>query len=359
MNDVPRKFPWFWILLLVLTTGSTFGVAFLLGKSTVPRIGTRPAYPSSDESLLVCLGYVDLEHGVTSLAPLQPGRIEKVLVQETDQVKARDVLLKLEDKPAQHRVEEAEAALAAASNQLAQAQKGVQTHQERLVQQQAAVEAMSQRLAAARIGLSRKEELLRINQANQQEVTAAMHLVKEVESLEKAEQGKLNELRLTEPELEVRNANTQVTMMQARLKQARDALEECQLRAPQAGTVLRILAGPGDVVGGPGQKPVILFAAAGPRLVRVEVEQEFARRVRVGMPARVEDDTDPGRVWTGKVMRVSDWYTQRRAILQEAPSLHDVRTVECLIALDPEQSAPRLGLRVQVTIRPEATSDGQ
>lgn len=352
-NDGPRRFPWIWTLVLLLTTGSTFGVAFFLGQSAAHRSGTSQVNLNSEEEKLVCLGYVDLEHGVTLLSPLQPGRIEKVLVQETDQVKEGEALLQLEDKPAQHRVEEAEAALAAASNQLAQAQKAVRTHQERLLQQEAAVEAMNQRLAAAKSQLSRKEELLRISQANSQDVTAAMYQVKEVESLEKAEQGKLAELRLVDPQLEVRNARTQVSVMESRLKQARDALEECKLKAPQAGTVLRILAGPGDVVGGPGQKPVILFAAAGPRLVRVEVEQEFARRVRVGMPARVEDDTDPTRAWKGQVMRVSDWYTQRRAILQEAPSLHDVRTVECLIALDRDQTAPRLGLRVQVTIRPD------
>jgi multidrug resistance efflux pump len=279
-----------------------------------------------------------------------------VLVQETEPVKEGAVLLQLEDKPARHRVEEAQAALAAAGNQLVQARKGMETHQERLVQQQAAVEAMSQRLAAARIQLTRKEELLRIDQANSQDVNTARHQVKEVESLEKAEQGKLAELKLVDPDLEVRNALTQVTVMESRLKQAKDALEECKLKAPQAGTVLRILAGPGDVVGVPGQKPVILFAGAGPRLVRVEVEQEFARRVKTGMPAKVEDDTDPSRVWTGKVMRVSDWYTQRRAILQEGPTLHDVRTVECLIALEPDQTAPRLGLRVQVTIKPEEGS---
>ncbi len=351
MNDTPRRFPWLWVVVLVLTTGSTFGVAFLLGQSIAKHPGTKRASQGPDEEKLVCLGYVDLEHGVTSLAPLQLGRIAKVLVQETDPVKAGDVLLQLEDGPARHRVEEAEAALASARNLLAQSERGVQTHQERLQQQQAAVEAMKERLAAARSQLSRKQELLKINSVNQQDVTSAAHLVKEAESLEKVEEGKLAELRLVDPELEVRNARTQVAVMESRLQQARDAVEECKLKAPQSGTVLRVLAGPGDLVGGPNRSPVILFAGDGPRLVRVEVEQEFARRVRVGLPARVEDDTDPSRFWLGKVMRISDWYTQRRAILQEGPSLHDVRTVECLIALDPNQTPPRLGLRVQVGIQ--------
>ena len=90
--------------------------------------------------------------------------------------------------------------------------------------------------------------------------------------------------------------------------------------------------------------------------MRVEVEQEFARRVLAGMSAEVQDDTDSSRRWKGKVLRVSDWYTQRRTILQESPTLHDVRTVECLIALDPGQTLPRLGLRVQVAFLPDEES---
>ena len=107
--------------MLVLTTGSTFGLAFFLGQTSVRHPGTTQPTASTPDTSLVCLGYVDLENGVTSLAPLNPGRIVKVLVRETALVKQGQVLLQLEDKPARHRVDEAEAALAAAQNQLRQA----------------------------------------------------------------------------------------------------------------------------------------------------------------------------------------------------------------------------------------------
>jgi multidrug resistance efflux pump len=201
--------------------------------------------------------------------------------------------------------------------------------------------------------LTRKQRLLEINQANSEDVAAAAYQVKETEALETAEQRKLAELRLTDPNLEIQAAKTNVAVMTARLQQAEDALEDCQVKAPQDGTVLRILAGRGDVVGGSGKSGVILFAAAGPRVVRAEVEQEFARRVQSGQTARIFDDADAGQSWTGKVVRVSDWYTQRRAVLQEAPQVFDVRTVEVLIALDPGQAQPRLGLRVQASIQVE------
>ena len=58
--------------------------------------------------------------------------------------------------------------------------------------------------------------------------------------------------------------------------------------------------------------------------------------------------------WRGQVARISDWYTHRRSILQEPLQLNDVRTLECLIALDSGQPPLRIGQRVLVTLQPAA-----
>ena len=85
-------------------------------------------------------------------------------------------------------------------------------------------------------------------------------------------------------------------------------------------------------------------------MFREKLEQEFAGRLAVGQPAVVEDDGGLGGTWRGRVSRISDWYTQRRAVLQESPQRNDVRTVECLVALEPEQAPLRIGQRVRVWI---------
>ena len=41
---------------------------------------------------VMCLGDVDLEHGVTSLSVLQPGRVSELLAHENDSVEAGAVL---------------------------------------------------------------------------------------------------------------------------------------------------------------------------------------------------------------------------------------------------------------------------
>jgi hypothetical protein len=47
---------------------------------------------------------------------------------------------------------------------------------------------------------------------------------------------------------------------------------------------------------------------------------------------------------------MADWYTQRRLVNEEQLQLKDVRTLECLIALDPGQPPLLIGQRVRVTI---------
>jgi multidrug resistance efflux pump len=165
-----------------------------------------------------------------------------------------------------------------------------------------------------------------------------------------AEKGKLRELRLNDPTAGIRRAKADVDAKEAQLEEARRGEDECALRAPVGGTVLRILAGPGDVLGGRQQQPAVLFCPEGQRIVRAEVDQEFAGRVAVGQAVLVEDDVTAGPSWRGKVVRVSDWYTQRRSILPEPGQFNDVRTLECIIQLDPGQPLLRIGQRVRATL---------
>ena len=144
---------------------------------------------------------------------------------------------------------------------------------------------------------------------------------------------------------------------EARRDQAQQALEECTLRAPADGEVLRVLVGPGDVLGAQPKQPAILFCPKKPMLIRAEVSQEFASRVHVGQHASIQDDTDASQTWKGKVVRVSSWYTHRRSIMQEPLQLNDVRTLECIVAFDdPDPPGIRIGQRMLIKIGEEPTA---
>src|SRR5262249_44495883 len=158
-----------------------------------------------------------------------------------------------------------------------------------VAQQDAAVEAAGHRLAAARHQVERKRDLHKRDQLNVHELAAAEDLVRELESGERAEREKSRELRLLDPEPGLRRAEAERNAARARLSQAERAVEECSLKAPRAGKILRLQAAVGDLAGGPGPAPV-LFCPDGPRIVRAEVAQEFAAAVRVGAECQIADD---------------------------------------------------------------------
>jgi multidrug resistance efflux pump len=291
-----------------------------------------------------------LEQGVASLSPIQSGRVAEVLVHENDGVEAGAALLRLDDTQARLQAAEAKVAMETAQAQLVTARKLPDQHTAKLEQQRASVEAAEQRLAGARAMLSRKRQLLKLNQISPEDLTAAEDQANELQAAVQAESARLRELQLHDPGEDVRRAALNVASMQAKLDQAQHAVDECTLKAPEAGSILRILVGPGDVLSSQAKQAAILFAPNGPRVVRAEVDQEFAGRIHEGQPAVIEDDAPTGQRWTGHVLRVADWYHSRRTILKEPAPPLDVRTVECLIELDPGQSQPRLGQRVRAII---------
>jgi multidrug resistance efflux pump len=287
---------------------------------------------------------------VQALAPTQPGRVAAVLVQENQEVEAGAVLIRLEDRPARLRVAEAEATLRSAEERFKEAQKLPQQQLARIAQQEGVIAGVHHQLAAAKLVLTRKQKLESIKQISAEEVTGAAEQVKQLEALERVEQARLAELRLHDADASVRQAAAELDTIRTRVEQARYALDECSLKAPCAGTVLRIHVAVGDLFSERSQQPAIQFCARGARLIRAEVNQEFARRLRLGQTARVDDDVAPGESWRGRVVRVSNWYTNKRSVLQEPFQQNDVRTLECLIALDPNQAPLRIGQRMRVIL---------
>ena len=135
------------------------------------------------------------------------------------------------------------------------------------------------------------------------------------------------------------------------LEQAKAALDDYTIAAPTAGTVLRVNVSKGDVVVASSPQPPIEFAPDGPRFIRAEVPQASAGRVVEGLVARITDDTHAGGSWTGRVTYVSDWFARKRVVLQEPVQFNDEQTLECWIALDPNQQKLRVNQRVRVYIQ--------
>ncbi len=347
-----------WFNYRWLLAGATLaGLLTFLGTrfGRVSAAAPAAAESAAGDEAVACFGHVDVNHGVTSLYPTQPGRVAAVLVEEEQAVKAGDVLVRLEDTVPALRVAEARADLAAARAQLAELRKLPQQHAAQVAQLQAALKVRRSRRASAQTMYEWKKDLLKRDLAKRKDIDIAYDQVREAEALVLAAAKKLTELQLRDPLADVRRAEQEVKAKESRLGQALDALKECGLRAPTDGKVLRVLVGPGDLLTPGARQPVVLFCPAVQRFIRAEVAQESAYRVKVGQPVVIRDDSSDRTVWRGRVKSMSDWYTHRRSILQEPLQVNDVRTLECIVTLDPGQPPLRIGQRVRVLIGKSAS----
>ncbi len=269
---------------------------------------------------------------------------------ENQEVAQGTELLRLDDAIARSKLTEAEVGVELARLQLRGASKQPELHALRVAVQHATRDAMASRVAAARLARARDEKVARSVVVPQSELAINDEKIREMEALEQAETKRLAEIEAQDVEIEIRRAEHELKAAEARRDQARLILAEYRLKAPRPGTVLRILVGPGDVVSGQPGQPAVLFAATGPKIIRASVEQEFAGRVKEGAPALVGDESDRTLSWRGRVTRLAGWYAERRKVLDDPSQFSDVRTLECLIELEPPLPQLRLGQTVRVVI---------
>jgi multidrug resistance efflux pump len=349
----PRRLPAALGLTGVLLTAAAGLTAWgLSSRADAPNGAAPPAAPTGRaDPRVVCIAYCDLEYGVTPIYPLQPGRVVKVSARDGDPVEAGAPLFAVDDRAAQESLQQAEADEADAEVQLKEARTKEAQHPDRIAAQEHAVEAFKHGAAAANAAAA-KARVIAEGQgpAYQNEVKAAEEQAKAIEEKQHVEEANLRALKMVDASLDVARAEQGLKAKQAQRRKAEIAVEECTVKAPTKGAVLRMLTTVGEMLGPNPRQPAVQFAPAGPRIVRAEVPQEFAGGVAEGQTATIHDDSRTGPMWRGKVTRVSDWYTHRRSMVLEPLQLNDVRTLECILTLDADQPPMRIGQRVRVTL---------
>jgi multidrug resistance efflux pump len=312
---------------------------------------------------VVCIGRVDVESGLVPLRPLQPGAIVDLYCFEGQQVKKGDLLLKVDEAPFRHKLAEADEAVAMAETVLSQAKQGLERFPEVVAQQEAAVRAATAKLKAAQAQFERVEKLLKLNipQISNEEVRAAREGIRGLEENLNAEEAKLREVEKSKPEEKVNEAKKAIEIRKRQVDQAREAVERCTLAAPQDGTILQMLGTVGSQYGPQSHHPTLILAPNGPRIIRLEVDQEFAGRITVGATASIQDEANVGPTWTGKVIRIADAYLPKRPA-SSGPEIMttngETRCLEVIVSIEPAPTMPRLGQRMRASIGQTALSAG-
>jgi multidrug resistance efflux pump len=336
----------FWVVGVILLIGTLVGVGRGFNNTSTTHV--EPAPPPA----IMAVGYIDGEFGVSKLYPLQPGRLVET-ASEGKFVKKGTPLLALDEEIATLKVKEAKADLDATLAQQKQSRHLPEQRRLKLEQQSAAIAAVQLKQKSATNELDAKLEAARKGiEVNASLVESYRQKVQELDELIKVEKSKLEEINLIDPTIDMARADADVASKKVRMEQAQWALDQCKLLAPADGTVLRVHVNPGEVLGPNPQRPAIEFLTKGDLIVRAEVLQEWAGRVKLDQEVEITDDTFQGPSYKGKVYFLSPWFTQKRNLIIEPFTYNDVRFLECLVRVTPEGDLPlRVGQRVRMKIK--------
>lgn len=318
--------------------GARLGLAGLLlaglGGVWLRAAGSYPVPagpPPSSEPVIHAIGYVDAEPGVAQLTLARPGRVAEVLAREGQTVPADTVLVRLDNAVARAKLQEAEAARVEATRAWEAAQQLPDRHAAQVTAQAVAIRAAEARRDAIRWRVDDATENYKNKGAY--ELKTARDQLRAAEIEIEAEEARLVALKAADPKPDVARAAAAVAVRRAQVEQAKEELALHVLRAPAAGTVLRVLAHVGEAAGA---QPVVVFVPAGRRIVRVDLDPAVAGAVRIGCPVTLEADDDSGRTWAGRVIRVADQFAPGRADPHDALPFRDRKTLECVVAPDGE-----------------------
>lgn len=313
---------------------------------------------------------------MAQVTPLVAGSAIEVLVEDTQQVKAGDVLVRLDQANAKIAVAQAEADLAAARRRFGQTvatnsalSAQVDSSSAGLLQAQAQLRTAQAEFDKARIDLRRREAVAASGAISGEELTQARKSFATASAALEAARGGISEVasarRVAQGQLAANDAlvrgssvdtDPAVRAARARLDAALLDLQRTEIRAPISGVVSRLQVQIGQRLN-PGQTIMTIVP-----LERLYVDANFKEsqlgRVRIGMPVELTSDLYGGDVvYRGKVVGLAGGTGSSMAVIPAQNATGNwIKTVQRLpvrIELDPaelRQHPLRVGLSMEVEI---------
>lgn len=259
-------------LVVVLAVGG--GIVYWLKFSPVAVSEHRLEL---GEIVAEVMGTGTLEARVKSaISPKIAGRIEKLLVDQGDRVKAGQLLFTLDDADLKRQAEIAEANIASSQAAL-----------ERLKADRAQATAV---LEQARQNHARIQKLVTQNAATAEDSDKA------TEAMRVAQAG------VARAEAALLEGRKQLVAAEKNLAYRHALLADSRVSAPFDGLIVRRFRDPGDIVV-PGS-PALTLVSLDEIWVSAWVDETEMARLRVGQPARVVFRSEPERSYQGQVARL-------------------------------------------------------
>ena len=251
--------------------------------------------PAEAEEALAASGTVEATDAQVGFQA--PGRIAEIAVREGDRVRAGTVLARLDGAEAEARRAQAAAQVEAARAGLAELERG--SRSEEVATARAALAAAGDRLANAEKDYERTRTLFEGGAVSREALDNA-RLARDVAKSQRTQAAEQLQLVQKGPRPErIEAARAQVAQASAALRAAEVALGNMTIVAPFDGLVTVRAREPGEIV--QAGSPVLTLMNPADRWVRIYVREDRVGAVHLGDRAVITSDTFPGKTYPGEV----------------------------------------------------------
>jgi HlyD family secretion protein len=226
-----------------------------------------------------------------------PGRLISIAPREGDRVTAGQELARLERSELEARHEQAEAQVQAARAALAELDQGAR--QEEIAQARAALAAASDRRADAERDLDRTRRLFDGGAVSREALDKAQTALDVIRNQQTQASEQLRLLQAGPREERKDAARAQIAQAEAAVRGVEATLGNTVLTAPFDGVVTVRHREPGEIV--PAGSPVLTVMDPASRYVRIYIPENRVGAVRLGTRATISADTYPGKTYPGEV----------------------------------------------------------
>lgn len=368
-----------WVLVGVALLAVSLVAARL--NSPTPSAAGDHASTSPSGSGPTVLGTVDTADGILPLnAPGVIGMpaltVKKVFVKHGATVSPGDLLIEFDPSAVQDKKKQAEDAVIAAQWVEFQASTKVKTHAGVVEKaklgvrkaeadlaltekaQKAVSDTLEENLSIATQSATDRTPLTdaqkEVRRSRNTELLQANALVSQAKFAVEAAKLDLKQAEDAAPLLDadVRVANAKAAAAKEQVAEASSVIESFKLKAQVAGTVEQITVADGMAVGQANRTPLMYLIPSGPRVVRAEVEAEFAHKIDdfIGKTVTIRAGQNFADTYTGTARRVSGAFLPKRFGADSLVS-NPTRALECVIDITDPALASKPPLRPGQPVR--------
>lgn len=273
------------------------------------------------------------------------GKLQEVLKDEGDEIKAGELLARIDARPYQEELHQAEATLAAAEADLRLRKAGYRA--EEIEQARATVAQNQVSLDGADRNFRRQQELVAGGGTSRQNLDDAETAFAEATQRLKVSQANLKQLEAGYRVEEIDSAAAQAEQARASLGAAKIRLADTELKAPSDGVILTRALEPGAIV--QAGATALTLSLEHPVWVRAYVHEPELGKVPPGTRVLLHVDGRPDQPFHGKVGFVSERaeFTPKSV---ETPHLRTSLVYRMRIVVEDSDGSLRQGMPVTVTL---------